>query len=45
MKRWTKLILIGILALPAVAWAGHSVAERAGFCPFCHDDCPLMARK
>ena len=45
MKRWTKLfLLLGVLALPAAAYAGHEVMEAQGCCPFCDrpcDDCPM----
>jgi len=44
MKRWTKLMLIAMLTLPTVAWAGHKVIEGAGCCPIC-DHCPLKAQK
>ena len=46
MKRWTRLLLLlGVLSMPAAAWAGHAVLESQGCCPFCDhpcDDCPLM---
>jgi len=44
MKRWTKLLLIAMLTLPTVAWAGHQVIDRAGCCPLC-DDCPMKNHK
>ncbi len=49
MKRTRLFLLLGLLALPAVAWAGHTALEAAGCCPLCDHgcdgNCPLKHAK
>jgi len=40
MRKWSRmLLLLGVLAMPGVAFAGHAALDAAGCCPLCAGNC------
>ena len=40
MRHWSRmLMLVGLLALPGIAYASHAALDAAGCCPGCSGKC------